>query len=48
MGIPDNKLRVVELPARIRELLEPYRLPLDFSELEDNPRIDVTSYFACE
>jgi hypothetical protein len=48
MAFPEDKLLVGNLPARIRELLEPYRFEIDFSELETNPRIDITAYIACD
>ena len=43
--IPEVKLTIQDLSERIRNLLEPYQFPIDFSEIE---KIDITKYLICE
>jgi hypothetical protein len=38
----------MDLPKRIRHLLQPYNFPIDFSEIEKTEKIDVTKYLDCE
>jgi hypothetical protein len=45
VAYPEQTINVVELPIDIRELIEPYYFPIDFSEIE---KIDTTTFFECD
>lgn len=43
--VPNNKLNVKNLPEKIRNLLDPYYFPIEFSSIK---KIDVTKFLDCE
>lgn len=48
IAIPNEKLYVTNLPKRIRQLLQIFNFPIDFSDIEDMEKIDITNYFFCQ
>jgi hypothetical protein len=45
VAIPNEKLNAIDLPDRIRKLIEPYYLSVDFSTIDET---DLSRFFECE